>query len=58
MEEIILTAELKKNYETNRKKLFELLKVYDLCTLGDDMQQQRCKDVYNKVLFETFTTLN
>ena len=52
MEEIILTAELKKNYETNRKKLFELLKVYDLCTLGDDMQQQRCKDVYNKVLFE------
>lgn len=52
MEEIRLTAELKKNCETNRKKLFELLKVYDLCVLGYDMQEQRCKDVYNKVLSE------
>lgn len=52
MEEIRLTAELKKNCETNRDKLSELLKVYDLCVLGYDMQEQRCKDVYNKVLSE------
>ena len=52
MEEIKLTAELKKNCETNREKLSELLKVFDLCALGYDMQEQRCKDVYNKVLSE------
>ena len=52
MEEIKLTAELKKNCETNREKLSELLKVFDLCVLGYDMQEQRCKDVYNKVLAE------
>ena len=50
MEEIKLTAELKKNCETNREKLSELLKVYDLAVLGYDVQEQRCKDVYNKVL--------
>lgn len=52
MEEIKLTAELKKNCEANREKLSELLKVFDLCVLGYDMQEQRCKDVYNKVLAE------
>lgn len=52
MEKTILTAELKKNCETNRGKLSEFLKVYDLCVLGYDMQEQRCKDVYNKVLSE------
>lgn len=52
MEENRLTAELKKNCETNREKLSELLKVYDLTVLGYDMQEQRCKDVYNKVLSE------
>ena len=52
MEEIRLTEELKKNCETNREKLSELMKVYDLCVLGYDMQEQRCKDVYNKVLSE------
>lgn len=52
MEEIRLTAELKKNCETNRKKLSKLMKVYDLCVLGYDIQEQRCKDVYNKVLSE------
>lgn len=52
MEEIRLTAELKKNCETNREKLSELMKVYDLCVLGYDMQEQRCKEVYNKVLSE------
>lgn len=52
MEEIRLTAELKKNCETNREKLSKLMKVYDLCVLGYDMQEQRCKDVYNKVLSE------
>lgn len=52
MEEIRLTAELKKNCETNREKLSKLIKSYDLCVLGHDIQEQRCKDVYNKVLSE------
>lgn len=52
MEKIIMTAELKKNCETNREKLSELLKVYDLTVLGYQVQEQRCKDVYNKVLSE------
>lgn len=52
MEKTILTAELKKNCETNREKLSELLKVYDLTVLGYQVQGQRCKDVYNKVLAE------
>lgn len=47
-----MTAELKKNCETNREKLFELLKVYDLAVLGYQVQEQRCNDVYNKVLSE------
>lgn len=52
MEKTILTAELKKNCEKNQKKLSELLKVYDLTVLGYQVQEQRCKDVYNKVLSE------
>ncbi len=52
MEKTILTAVLKKNCETNREKLSKLMKVYDLCVLGYDMQEQRCNDVYNKVLSE------
>lgn len=52
MEKTILTAELKKNCESNREKLSELLKVYDLTVLGYQVQEQRCKDVYNKVLSE------
>lgn len=52
MEEIRLTAELKKNCETNREKLSKLIKSYDLCVLGYDIQEKRCKDVYNKVLSE------
>lgn len=52
MEKTILTAELKKNCETNREKLSELLKVYELTVLGYQVQEQRCKDVYNKVLSE------
>lgn len=52
MEETILMAELKKNCDTNREKLSELLKVYDLTELGYQVQEQRCKDVYNKVLSE------
>lgn len=43
-------TELKKNCETHREKLSDLMKVYDLCILGYDIQEQRCKDVYNKVL--------
>lgn len=52
MEEKKLLAELRKNCETNREKLSELLKVYELTVLGYQVQEQRCKDIYNKVLSE------
>lgn len=52
MEEKKLLAELKRSCETNREKLSELLKVYELTVLGYQVQEQRCKDVYNKVLSE------
>ncbi len=52
MEEIRLTAELKKNCETNVEKLFELLKEYDLCVLGEEVQEKRINEIYNRVLKE------
>lgn len=52
MEEKKLLAELTKNCKTQREKLSELMKTYDLAVLGYDMQEQSCKDVYNKVLSE------
>lgn len=52
MKKTTLTAEFKKNCETNREKLSELLKVYDLTVLGYQVQEQHSNDVYNKVLSE------
>lgn len=52
MEEIRLTAELKKNCETKRERLQNLFEAFDIATLGDKMQDQVFKDIYNKVLSE------
>lgn len=47
-----LQAELAANCKQHGKQLSELLKAYDLACLGYEMQEQRCKDVYNRVLAE------
>ena len=52
MDESKLIEELKENCESNREKLAELLKTYELAVLGYDIQEQRIKDVYNRVLVE------
>lgn len=52
MEENILLAELTKNCEGKREKLFELLKTYELAELGSGVQRQQFKDIENKVLQE------
>ncbi len=52
MEKIKNTSELKRNLEVNREKLLELMKAYDLAVLGYQVQEQRCNDIYDKVLSE------
>ena len=52
MEEKKLQSELAANCKQHGKQLSELLKAYELACLGYDMQEQRCKDVYNRVLAE------
>lgn len=52
MEKDILMAELAKNCEGKREKLSELLKAFDLACLGYDLQEQRSKDIHNRVLRE------
>lgn len=52
MEENVLLAELTKNCEGKKEKLFDLLKAYELACIGYDLQEQRCKDVHNRVLRE------
>ena len=50
MNEKLLLAEFMRNGKKKEKKLFELLKVFDLATLGYKMQDEMCDDVYNEVL--------
>lgn len=42
--------ELETNCKSNGAKLSELFQVYDLCTLGDQMQEERVTEIYNSVL--------
>lgn len=51
-EETMNLAELKANCERNREKLSELFKIYDLCELGDQVQEERVKEIYNAVLVQ------
>lgn len=50
MNEKKLLAELTKNCEGKKQKLFDLLKVFELAKLGYEMQDEMCDDVYNDVL--------
>ena len=50
MNEKMLLAELTKNCEGKKQKLFDLLKVFELAKLGYEMQDEMCDDVYNEVL--------
>lgn len=52
MDESKLIEELKENCESNREKLAELLKTYELAVLGYDVQEQRIKDICNQILAE------
>ena len=42
--------ELQENCKRNATELSELFQIYDLCTLGDQMQEERIKEIYNSVL--------
>ena len=52
MEEKKMQAELAANCKQHGKQLSELLKAYDLACLGYEIQEQRSKDIYNRVLAE------
>lgn len=52
MNEMILLAELKKNCKKYEKELLEMMEVLDLTILGDEVQEQQFKDIYNRVLSE------
>jgi hypothetical protein len=52
MEEKILLAELTKNCGEKKKKLMDLLKAFDLAELGRKMDDEREKEISNRVLAE------
>lgn len=52
MEEQRLLSVLKENCKANEKTLIEMMKVLDLTILGDEIQEQQFKDIYNRVLSE------
>lgn len=47
-----LTAELLENCEANLSPLKNAMKVYELAQLGYDLQEQRSKEIYTKILSE------
>ena len=52
MEEKILLAELTKNCGEKKEKLMDLLKTFDLAELGRKMDDEREKEISNRVLSE------
>lgn len=50
MEEKSLLAELTRNGEKNWKKLNELIAVYEMAKIGEQLQEERCKEIHNRVL--------
>lgn len=52
MDEKVLLAELKSNCKKYENTLLEMMKVLDLTILGDEVQEQQFKDIYNRVLSE------
>ena len=49
-----LCAELEKNCTTNKAKLVELLKNYELAKLGEEVQNARFKEIYDRVLQDNY----
>lgn len=45
-----MCAELERNCTENKERLLELMKTYDLAKLGNEVQRQEFKDIYNEVL--------
>lgn len=43
-------SELTANITAHKNELIERLKMYDLCKLGEQMQDAQCADIYNQVL--------
>ena len=52
MEEKILLAEMMKNFGEKKKVLKELVKTYQVAKLGDEVQEERIKEIHNRVLNE------
>lgn len=52
MEEKILLAELTKNCGEKKAKVLELFEALELAELGYKLQDERCKDIHNRVLAE------
>lgn len=52
MEDKILLAELTKNCDHKKAKVLELFEALELAELGYKLQDERCKDIHNRVLAE------
>lgn len=52
MEDILIKKALEQKLKSNRGKILDLLQEYDLAVLGYQVQEERRKDAYNKVLSE------
>lgn len=52
MEKMMMTQEIADNAMKHFKKLHELIQYYELCKLGNEIQEQHIKDVTNRVLRE------
>ena len=47
-----MLSDFTKVCESNKQKLSELLACFELANLGYDLQEERCKEVYNRVFAE------
>ena len=52
MEEKIMMAEMMKNFGEKKEALKELVKVYQIAKIGDEVQEAHIKEIYNRVLAE------
>jgi hypothetical protein len=47
-----MLSDFTKVCESNKQKLNELLAIFVLANLGYDIQEERCKEVYNAIFAE------
>ena len=52
MDEKIMMAEMMKNFSEKKNALKELVKVYAVAKLGDEVQEAHIKEIHNRVLAE------